>query len=240
LKELYRQEDVMRAAALIPLVTCLGCGGGASPANPTTPSPPAESPSRTLSGQVFEVLPGGRIPAAGISLTAVIVVESSCSPPCTNKRTWVHEGTTSGPDGRYRFLLPVGPAIVLASSPSHQQICGAATNLRGSTELDVEITSKSNPQASPTMPPLTITGQIYETTPNGRVGLDGASVYTEWMAPDSGFMTFNADKNGRYTACGIPPHTQIAFWVFKTGYNDPYVWHEFNENGSVDIELTRK
>jgi hypothetical protein len=195
----------------------------------------------TLSGTVFEVIPGARVPAPGVSVTAVVVTDDSCSPPCFNKKTWVRESTTSGPDGRYHFpLLPPGPAIVLTSSSAHQQVCGAATTLSATAQLDVEITSKSNPQPSPTMPPLTITGQIYETTTSGRVGLDGASVYMEWIAPDSPFMTFTADKNGRFSACGIPANTAIAFWTFKTGYNDPYDWHQFSKDSTIDIELTRR
>jgi hypothetical protein len=231
----------MRAAALIPLVACLGCGESKSPVNPTPASSPAANVPMTLSGTVFEVSPGARIPAPGISVTAVVVTDSSCSPPCTNKRTWVRETTTSGPDGRYHFpLLPPGPAIVLTSSSAHLQVCGAATTLSANAHLDVEITSKANPQPSPTMPPLTITGQIYETTTSGRVGLDGASVYMEWIAPDSPFMTFSADKNGRFSACGIPANTPIAFWTFKTGYSQPYDWHQFSKDSTVDIELTRR
>src|SRR5262245_17656103 len=103
----------MRAVALIALVTCLGCGGSQSsvnPTTPTTPTPPAASPSMTLSGQVFEVVPRARVPAPGIPLTAVVIIESGCSPPCGAgiNRRWIREGTTSGPDGRYHFLLPVG------------------------------------------------------------------------------------------------------------------------------------
>jgi hypothetical protein len=231
----------MRAVALIALVACLGCHDNKSPVNPTLASSPAASVPMTLSGRVFEVIPGARIPAPGISLTAVVVTESSCSPPCSSKRTWVREGTTSGPDGRYHFpLLPAGAAIVLAHSPGHQQVCGAATVLGVTTELDVEITSSSNPQPSPTMPPLRVTGQIYEMTPSGRVGLDGASIGMEWMAPDSVFITVNADKDGRYTACGIPANAPIAFWAFKSGYDDPYVWHQFTADTTVDIELKRE
>ena len=231
----------MRAVALIALVATLGCHDSKSPVNPTPASSPAANVPMTLSGTVFEVLPGTRVPAPGVSLMAVVVTDSSCSPPCANKRTWVREETTSGPDGRYHFpVLPPGPAIVLTSSSAHQQVCGAATTLTAATQLDVEVTSKSNPQPSPTMPPLTITGHVYETTPSGRVGLDGASIYMEWIAPDSPFMTFNADKNGHFTACGIPANTQIAFWTFKTGYNNPYDWHQFSRDSTVDIELTRR
>src|SRR5262245_34207702 len=146
----------MRAAAVLFLVACVGCGGSSSPASPTPSASPTGAPApMTLSGTVFEVVPGARVPAPGVALTAVIVTPTSCAPPCFNKSTWVREETTSGPDGRYNFPhLPAGPVIVLTTSSAHQQVCGAATTLSATTQLDVEITSKSNPQPSPTMPPL--------------------------------------------------------------------------------------
>jgi len=194
----------------------------------------------TLSGRVFEVIPGGRVPAPGIGVTAFVVTPSACSPPCS--QTFTSHGTTSGPDGRYQFpKLPAGSAIVVTSSDAHQQVCGAATVLSAATELDVEITSRSNPQPSPTMAPLRITGRIFETTPSGRVGVDGASIYIDWLAPDSPFMTIYADREGRFTACGIPANTQLGFWTSKAGYDDPYAWHQFSaDTGAVDIELKRK
>jgi hypothetical protein len=108
------------------------------------------------------------------------------------------------------------------------------------TELDLEITSTSNPQPSPTMPPLRVSGQIFEMTSNGRVGVGGASIGLDWMGPDSPFITVNADKNGRYTTCGIPAHAPIAFWALKAGYTDSYTWHQFSTDGTLDIELTRR
>lgn len=233
----------MRAVALIALVACAACRETTSPVNPTPPPPPppAASVTMTLSGSVFEVIPGGRVPAPGIRLVAVVVSDASCAPPCSSKRVWTREATTSGPDGRYQFAtLPPGPAIVLADSRSHQQVCGAARAAGVTTDVDVEITSSANPLPSPTMPPLRVAGQIYETTPSGRVGVAGASIGLEWLAQDSLFITVNADRNGRYSICGIPPNAQIAFWTIKTGYTDTYVWHEFTADMPLDIELTRK
>jgi len=233
----------MRAVALIVLVACAACRESTSPVNPTPPPPPAQAASvtQTLSGSVFEVIPGGRVPAPEIPLVAVVVTEAECAPPCTSKHIWGSEATTSGADGRYQFPpLPPGPVIVLANSRPHQQVCGAARAAGVKTDVDVEITSSANPQPSPTMPPLRVSGQIYETTPSGRVGLAGASIGLEWLAQDSLFITVTADRNGRYSLCGIPASAQIAFWTIKTGYNDTYVWHEFTADTSVDIELTRK
>jgi hypothetical protein len=184
-----------------------------------------------LSGVVFEVVPGGRIPAAGVPLLAVIA---------TTTGNFTRVGTTTGPDGRYQLSdLPRGSAIILPATLTYQLACGAAAELTPATRLDVEITSSANPQPSPTNPPLRISGQVYEMTAPGRVGVDRATVWLEWKASDSPFVAFVTGSDGRYTMCGIPPNTLLAFGVWKEGYDDPYDWHTFGGDGTVDIELRR-
>lgn len=169
-------------ALILPLSTC----DSRSPVSATTvPSDVAAAPM-ILAGQVFEVTPGGRVPAADVSVLAVVATTSGCAAPCTSMTTFSRESTTSGSDGRYNFRrLNAGSALVLAFKDGYQQVCGAAATLGVATQLDVEITSRANSQPSPTMPPLRVTGKVYETTPAGRIGLDGASIGIEWPAPDS-------------------------------------------------------
>jgi hypothetical protein len=152
--------------------------------------------------------------------------------------------TTTGPDGRYHFPdLRAGSAIVIAGdSWTHQQLCGAAVELRvgtQGTQLDVEVTSRANPQPPTRLPPLRVTGQVYEMTSSGRVGVEGTLIGTDWIAPDSPFLTIYSERDGRYTACGIPPNTSIAFETFKTGYLVTYFWRQFTADTTLDIELKR-
>jgi hypothetical protein len=77
-------------------------------------------------------------------------------------------------------------------------------------------------------------------TPSGRVGVDGAMVFTEWLVNDSPFVSFYADREGRYTACGIPANTSMAFGVYKMGYQETFRWHQFTGDSTLDIEIRRE
>jgi hypothetical protein len=107
--------------------------------------------------------------------------------------------------------------------------------------LDLEVTSAANPQPSPTMPPLKVTGQVYETTPAGRVGVGGVEVWIEWQ-PDTTFLTVRTDENGRYTACGIPVGWPIEFspWFANHTYEQLSRWYQFLSDTTVDFELKRR
>jgi hypothetical protein len=115
--------------------------------------------------------------------------------------------------------------------------------LSANTQQDLEVTTIANPQRSPVPAPLTVTGEIYEATPAGRVGLGGAVIYLEW-AFESNFLTVVADAEGRYQACGIPASRPMKFEVFRSvteGY-DPecanYIWGwDFGTAPTRDIEL---
>jgi hypothetical protein len=92
-----------------------------------------------------------------------------------------------------------------------------------------------------------VTGQIYEVTPAGRVGLGGAVIYVYW-ANDGYFLTVVADADGYYLACGIPANRPMAFEVARNlsaGYNGdyeiPYIWYQFGgADLTRDIELKRR
>ena len=206
-------------------------------------TPPAPSPSTTsttsLSGQVFEVTPAGRFALADIGVTVVVMPAAG--------GVYTHMTTTAAPDGRYAFVqLPPGSAVVYAHSPGRLQICGALPALTASTLQDLEVTSTANPQRSPDPPPLRVTGQIYEMTQTGRVGLGGAVIHV-YFAPDGYFYTAVADADGYYQACGIPANRPVAFEVARdlsAGYGGeyeiPYLWYSFGADATRDIELKRR
>lgn len=205
----------------------------------TSPSPPPAAITYTLSGHVFEVLPGHRVPAADISLTAVVETESGCDRPCIRRVDITYRSTSSGPDGRYHFPeLPRGSAIVVAYSNTYQQVCGAFATLTATTQLDVEVTSRDNPQPSPTMPPLRLTGVVYETTPAGRVGVGGALVAFDWHN-DGPFFQVYADADGRFSACGIPANRPLLVEAWQQGFDGPSAWRQFAADTTLDFELTR-
>jgi hypothetical protein len=231
----------VRAPILFVALTIAACDSTARIPGLTSPSPVPQGPY-ALSGRVFEVMRGSRVPAADFAVLAVVATTSGCSSPCVSTTKFTYEGTTTGPDGRYLFAqMPPGRAVLLANSATHRQVCGAAAVLTAATELDVEITSRADPQPSPTLPAVRISGQMYEMTPAGRAGVGGAVLYLEWYN-DAPFLYVYADEEGRYLACGIPRNWQIAFWplVWHQGFEDPYVWHQFNADSTLDIELKRR
>jgi hypothetical protein len=128
--------------------------------------------------------------------------------------------------------------MVHANSATLRQVCGASTVLDATTQLDVEVTSKVNPQ--PSKAPLTITGQVYEMTATGRVGVAGAEINIDW-ANDGPFLDLVADSNGYYTACGIPANRPMGFSVLppRYEYNGTYGWHVFSTDATRDFELKR-
>jgi hypothetical protein len=164
---------------------------------------------------------------------------SGCDRPCIRAASITYKETSSGADGRYHFPeLPPGSAIVVAHSSTHQQVCGAFVALTATTQLDVEVTSRENPQPSPTMPPLRLTGLVYETTSAGRVGVGGALVAFDWL-PDGPFFELYADADGRFSACGIPANRPIAVSAWQQGFDGPYAWHQFAADTTLDLELKR-
>ena len=224
-------------ALIVPLAAA--CGSQDLPQGITAPTSSAAQQA-SLSGQVSEITPAGRVPAGGVQVLAVVVTPSGCPAPCSTRRTWSSHSTGTDPDGRYTFAaLPSGDVAVLVLGSSFRQLCGVGATLGPATQLDVEITSNANPQPSPTRPPLRVTGQIYEMTPAGRVGVSSAWVALDHHGPDSPLLTVFADADGRYSVCGIPPNWQVAFDVGQSGYVGRYDWHEFTGDATVDVELQR-
>jgi hypothetical protein len=130
----------------------------------------------------------------------------------------------------------------LASAPNSRQVCGAGTEPGPAAQLDVEITSSANPQLSPAPSPLRITGQIYEMTPAGRVGLGGWWPGIHHHGPDGPFLAVQSDANGFYTACGIPANWPLLFYLDKAVYEAirGADWLQFASDTTLDIEMRRR
>jgi hypothetical protein len=195
-----------------------------------------------LSGQVLEVLPGGsRVPIPDFPVLAVILAPGTCSRPCVSTINWLYHDTRTGPDGTYQFAeLPSGSAVLLADNAGpYRQVCGAGVDLSINTRLDLEVTSKANPQPSPTTP-LVLTGQIYEMTPSGRVGVPGAWLGLDHHYPDVPFFgAIFSDADGRYAVCGIPAGWPMYIGAGQTGFEHAFVSHTFTANTTLDIEIRR-
>src|SRR5262245_1447220 len=104
----------MYGAACCGSLSLLSCQSSQSLPMPPSPLAPSEV-TRTLSGQVFDIIPGGaRIPVADFPVLAVVVASGRCSPPCTSITTWTYHDTATEPDGTYHFPeLPNGRAVLI-------------------------------------------------------------------------------------------------------------------------------
>jgi hypothetical protein len=222
------------------MLTLMMAIAGCATDNPAAPAAtPSSNGIASLTGRVFDVTPAGSVPAGGIPLS-VVVVPAECDGACGRRSAFSRFDTVSGPDGTYQFTgLPPGQAAVFPRSSLHRQVCGAGADLRDGTHLDVHITSNTNPQRSPFLTPLEISGQVYETTLAGRVGVSGATIRVDHHLTDAQFFDVVTDVNGFFTTCGIPLGWRIGFGARKAGFQQRYVWQAFGGNTTMDIELLR-
>jgi hypothetical protein len=127
-------------------------------------------------------------------------------------------------------------------APSYLQLCAAAVQLGpGIPDLDLEVTSPVNPQPSLAKRPLVISGQVYEMTAAGRVGVAGGHVAVEWNSDSWLWGAIFADADGRYTICGIPAGWTLGFHAGKPESGYAYVYKEavFHANATFDVEVKR-
>jgi hypothetical protein len=193
-----------------------------------------------VSGHVFEVTSGAHVPAADFPVFVRVLSRNCTAPVCTDSFS-AAQSTRTGADGRYSFSeLPEGRVVIGANTAAHAQVCGATSVLRAETQLDVEITSRTNRQPSLTMPPLRVSGQVFQITPAGRVGVRHPEIALELSLDGSAqttstafFLEVDGDANGNYVACGLPANWPIRF---TSGFEDYQAWHQFSADATLDIE----
>jgi hypothetical protein len=203
------------------------------PLDPLLPPSPA---SFSVSGRVLEVISGVHAPAGDFPVFVRVLARNCTAPVCA-----AAQSTRTGPDGRYSFgALPEGRVVVTANTAAHAQVCGATSILSAATQLDVEITSRTNRQPSLTMPPLRVSGLLFQMTPAGRVGVSRGEIALELSLDASAqttstafFLEVDADANGNYLACGLPANWPIRL---TSGFEDYQRWHQFSADATLDIE----
>ena len=192
---------------------------------------------KTLSKTVFfEVISGAHVPAADFPVFVRVLSRNCTAPVCT-----AAQSTRTRADGRYSVgELPEGRVVVTANTATHAQVCGATSVLGATTQLDLEITSRTSRQPSLTMPPLRVSGQLFQITPAGRIGVSRGEIALELSLDASAqttsrafFLEVDADTNGNYLACGLPANWPIHF---ISGFEDYQAWHQFSADGTLDIE----
>ena len=234
---------IVCGVTLSTILSIASCGSSSSspgPMQPTSPSPPPPPASFSVSGHVLEVISGAHVPAADFPVF-VRVLSSNCTAPVCTDSFSAAQSTRTDTAGRYSFgNLPAGRVVISANTAAHAQVCGATSVLSATTELDVEITSRTTRQPSLTRPPLRVSGQLFRMTPAGRVGVSRGEIALQLSLDASAqttstafFLEVDADANGNYLACGLPANWPIRF---ISGFEDYQAWHQFSADGTLDIE----
>lgn len=224
-------------AALLVVLTCSGCGGGSRlPSAPSAPSGPSSGPPYgptgllTISGLVLSDNGGGKqaVPSATVEARVDL-------------GTYEYFFGTFAADAAGRYTIPRLPRATVslyAHRDGYQQPCTHIVDLTSDTALDVELVSAEHPIPA-TLSPFTVSGAIFEMTPDGKRPIAGASMGIEqWF--DKVIAGTWSDAAGRYVFCGLAPGQFISVFATREGYRQAATqFFTTNGNAAVDIELTR-
>jgi hypothetical protein len=247
-------------------VACLMMLAGAC-SNPTPPSAvPVPAGPQTPAPQPVVPFPPGHLPfqtpPAIWTVSGLIVDETTSGPrPVADAFVNIWMEVNGGANGYHaghprtdsagHFSLsgvPVGTALIFAAGSGYRQPCAAVFDVNGDTTHNVFLVSDPSlvgstlPGGMDTLPILT--GVVYESTPNGRVPVEGASIEVEAIM-DLVTATTLSDADGRYQVCGLPGATK-GFWpsfdvyASKDGYGLTDAVASLNGTvTTLDIELRR-
>jgi hypothetical protein len=226
-------------AAVVLLATA--CGETRPPFEPSpSPSAPITPPPLDIlavTGVVYESTDAGRRPLADVAIDISVEYQSW---PTT---------TRTDADGRYKQILASNPVKLklIAEKSGYSQPCRVPIAY---TSIDQDVYLVSNetlsttgvPSSMPIIQP-TLTGLVFERTPQGMQPIAGARVVLDFTggmgwAPSA---TTNTDAAGRYLLCNVVDSTGLGLYalVSKTGYADRYIPVIGASTGSFDVELQR-
>jgi hypothetical protein len=206
------------------LGACGSGSGSAASRNPddgqtTEPSPDQDPPAAefVVRGEVFAI-DTGMIAEADVD----IWVQTS---GMGYSYVWANGPLHSDGLGQFEADVPPSEIDVLAHKDGFVQPCGVRQAVAEDVEVRVEMLSVASlNSAIPPLPQLSsepsVTGFIYESTPNGRKAVTGASLW----AGDSmgiGYATTRSDLNGNFYMCRLPAQSEIA--ISKRGYMTQWV-----------------
>ena len=180
-------------AALLSLAIVLSACDGKT-ASPTSASPtsPTSSETYTLSGTVSEMTTDGPAAVQGARVEELTSGRSAMT-------------NASG-----HFNIAGLPATTCSLSITKEEFVPATTSvlLNSNTQLDIQLDRK---------PTFTLSGVVFEATPEGNVPIEGVEVYCDSCGSPVGHTFANTDADGFYSfawaANGVHP-----LFVTKDGY----------------------
>lgn len=211
---------------IVAAVVMSGCGpSGPSPAAPpTAPTQPAgaSGTGSVVSGVVIDS--NTKLPLAGASVYLV-----------SGRGGW----TTTDARGLFQYTgVPDGFIVLQAGKTGYEQRCAVTAQLHGDAVLDVELVPVGSPMLTANADPPTLSGVVFETTPEGRRPVAGALV---GLGGDNDFWLAGAttDADGRYLLCRLPVGYSTHVWASKTGYAATDVNVQIDGSGQRDLEISR-
>jgi len=231
-------KRMMIVALLAPMT--LACRDHASPpltpSAPLVPMQPSPPAAFTLSGVVYEISVDGRRPVADAQID--VSVEYQSWPP----------KTVSDAEGRYRISGMSGSLKVIAGKAGYSQPCRTPVALTADRVVDIYLvpdailSTTGVPSSFPVVQP-TLSGFVFEETPNGRSPIAGASVVGDFTgglgwAPSA---ATRSDAAGRYLLCAVADiGLGLALLVDSPGYQSSFVAVDLRSTATFDVKLTRK
>ena len=229
------------ASALVLLAACSGPESSKLPVvGPTAPTPvgPQEPATFFVSGTVW------LHDATGVAPAQSGTVFGWTERPAIN-RTTGPVGITA--DGRYGFaILKDTTRVSVFGGPGHQP-CAAAKATSGNTTLDVHRVVDKN-QLGANLPAAllaqtpTLSGVVYESTPQGRQPIPNA-----WVTLDGegglGLLVADTltDAQGRYVLCSVPQTPMMAIVAGAQGFDLAEIFGPALANKTtLDIEMRRR
>ena len=150
-----------------------GCGSSSTPTSPTS-SAPAAITAYEVSGVVSVRTATGLEPLAGVEV----------------RESGLRLRATTDIEGRYRLLsVPAGLRLVEVSKWGYQT---------ESTQVMVAADTELNLVVVP-IPSYTLSGIVFETTPAGRVPVEGVWVYCDTCGSPDGHTEAYSDTKGAYS-----------------------------------------
>jgi Bacterial Ig-like domain len=198
--------------------------------------------SNSVSGVVFERTATGTTPLANVQIWTWVQY--------SNGNGYSHYAATSDATGHYRVDglpntgdgLPNATIYLQTDLEGYDEPCSSTLNLNGSNPtVNLEMVSKSHPLPELATSLPSITGVVYEMTPNGRKPIAGAWVEYDPMG-GMGLIeaTTTTDENGRYAICNLaslPPWpSNVA--AGKTGYQ--WVSQDLHLAGAMQLDFELK
>ena len=238
-----------RIAGLLLLVSLPACGSGptVAPLAPSTASPPAVNPlpsgfpapvsgPHTVQGDIFDAQVG-RIGAVDVNLW---VQQARFG----YSYWWANGRLTSNADGHFTAPnIPDSQITILAVKDGFVQPCAVTADVAHDRVVNVEMIATTRFDGASAPRPVAATGPIvngliFESTPEGRRPVPGASVWVE-NGFELAFATTRSDRGGSIFLCNLP--TDAFVYVTKTGFNDVSKGPvDLSGPATLEIEMTRR